>query len=63
MSIGLKGMEVAAKTLALTAADLLADEALRNAARREFEDARGEGFDYRPLLGERDPPLDYRLAE
>jgi aminobenzoyl-glutamate utilization protein B len=63
MSIGHKGMEVAAKTLALTAADLLADPALRASARNEFADARGEGFEYHPLLGERDPPLDYRLAE
>jgi aminobenzoyl-glutamate utilization protein B len=58
-----EGMEVAAKTLALTAADLLADEGLRIAAREEFADARGEGYEYHPLLGERDPPLDYRLAE
>jgi aminobenzoyl-glutamate utilization protein B len=63
MSIGHKGMEVAAKTLALTAADLLADQTLRIAAREEFLDARGDGFEYHPLLGERDPPLDYRLAE
>jgi aminobenzoyl-glutamate utilization protein B len=63
MSIGQKGMEVAAKTLALTAADLLADASLRAAAREEFLDARGPGFEYHPLLGERDPPLDYRLAE
>jgi aminobenzoyl-glutamate utilization protein B len=63
LSIGRKGMEVAAKTLALTAADVLADGELRARAREEFIEARGEDFEYRPLLGERDPPLDYRLAE
>ncbi len=61
--LGHAGMEVAAKTLALTAADLLADPDLRASARAEFFDARGEGYEYHPLLGERDPPLDYRLAE
>jgi aminobenzoyl-glutamate utilization protein B len=62
-SIGRRGMEVAAKTLALTAADLLADPTLRAASRQEFLEARGVGYEYHPLLGERDPPLDYRSAE
>jgi aminobenzoyl-glutamate utilization protein B len=62
-SIGHKGAEVAAKTLALTAAELLADANLRALAREEFLEARGEGFEYHPLLGDRDPPLDYRVAE
>jgi aminobenzoyl-glutamate utilization protein B len=60
MSIGVKGMMVAAKTLALTALDLFVDPALLDAARREFEERRGPNFVYRPLLGDRDPPLDYR---
>ena len=59
-SIGLKGMMVAAKTLALTGYDLLNDEALRIAARAEFEQRRGPNFTYVPLLGNRSPPLDYR---
>ncbi|MBN7795048.1 amidohydrolase [Parahaliea mediterranea] len=59
-SIGHKGMMVAAKTMALTAADLFQDPALVAAARAEFEERRGEDFDYEPLLGDRDPPLDYR---
>lgn len=60
MSIGHKGMMVAAKTLALTAADLYRDPALVASAQEEFEQRRGEDFDYEPLLGDRDPPLDYR---
>lgn len=60
MSIGLKGMNVASKTLALTAARLLTDPALVKAARAEFEQARGADFAYRPMVGDRKPPLDYR---
>ncbi len=60
-SIGTKGMRVAAKTLALTGRDLLLDAELRAAGRVEFDARRGEDFDYRALLGDREPPLDYRL--
>ena len=59
-SIGEKGMLVAARTLALTAAELFRDRDLLRAAREEFEQRRGEDFEYRPLLGDREPPLDYR---
>ncbi|MDP4788720.1 MAG: amidohydrolase [Haliea sp.] len=58
--IGVKGMMVAAKTMALTATDLLRQPELLRAARSEFEQRRGAGFIYRPLLGDREPPLDYR---
>lgn len=59
-SIGTKGMDVAAKVLALTAVDLLSDSELRDAARAEFAERRGTDFEYEPLLGDRAPPLDYR---
>lgn len=59
-SIGIKGMMVAAKTLALTAVDLFSDEAKVAAIRAEFMERRGADFVYDPLLGDRDPPLDYR---
>jgi aminobenzoyl-glutamate utilization protein B len=62
-SIGTKGMMVAAKTLALTAADLFAAPALIRQARAEFDDRRGAGFTYRSLVGDRPPPLDYRGRE
>jgi len=61
MSIGGKGMLVAAKTLALTMVDLLQDPQLVKAAREEMEERRGEGFVYKALLGDRPPPLDYRI--
>ncbi|MEM8488185.1 MAG: amidohydrolase [Bacteroidota bacterium] len=60
MSIGHKGMMVAAKTMALTAITLMKDPATVAAAKAEFEQLRGDDFVYKPLLGDRDPPLDYR---
>ncbi len=59
-SIGTKGMLVAAKTLAMTVVDLFQDPRLIDAARAEFEERRGPNFEYWSLLGDRDPPLDYR---
>ncbi len=61
MSIGHKGMVNAAKTMAMTVYDLLTTPSLVTAARAEFERRRGAGFVYRPLIGERKPPLDYRV--
>lgn len=60
MSIGFKGAQVAAKTLTLAAIELYTNEELRDAAREEFEEARGEDYKYQSLLGDRKPPLDYR---
>ncbi len=59
-SIGIKGVQVAAKTLALTATDLYADPALLARVQKEFQEQRGDDFIYEPLLGDREPPLDYR---
>lgn len=60
MSIGFKGAEIASKTLTLTAIELFRDESLRAAAKVEFEEALGPNYKYQSLLGDRDPPLDYR---
>lgn len=60
MSIGFKGMMVAAKTMAATAVDLFEKPAILEEARRELEAARGPDFHYEPLLGDRKPPLDFR---
>ena len=59
-SIGLKGMLVAAKALALTAANLFRDAELIALAKAEFDERRGPGYRYEPLIGDRSPPLDYR---
>ncbi len=60
MSIGFKGMQVASKTLALAAIELFENSDLRTAARADFEKSIGDDFQYEALLGDRDPPLDYR---
>jgi len=62
MSIGLKGMVVAAKTLALTVAQLYTSPELITAAKVEFDKSRGPNFVYQSLVGDRPPPLDYRNA-
>lgn len=59
-SIGSKGMMVAAKTLALTAIDLFKNKDLVEKAKSEFLEKRGPDFKYIPLLGDREPALDYR---
>lgn len=60
MSIGIKGAVVAAKTLALTAAQLFQSPDAIAAAKAEFNKSRGPNFSYKPLIGDRKPPLDYR---
>lgn len=59
-SIGHKGTQVAAKAMALMAVELFTNPELRVAARAEFDQLRGEDYEYQSLLGERAPPLDYR---
>ncbi len=61
-SIGAKGAVLAAKTLALTAAELFRNPDEIAAAKVEFEKKRGPGFTYKAMLGDRKPPLDYRKA-
>ena len=60
MSIGRKGMAVAAKTLALSAIDLFTDPANIRAARASFEKRR-TGVEYRSRVpADHKPPLNYR---
>lgn len=59
-SIGVKGMMVAAKTLTLTGIELFQNPELIKKARVEFEERRGKDFQYVPLLGDREPALNYR---
>jgi aminobenzoyl-glutamate utilization protein B len=59
-TIGLKGMTVASKTIALTAIDLFTNPELVAKAKAEFLERRGKDFKYAPLLGNRAPPLNYR---
>lgn len=60
-SIGHKGMQNAAKVLALTAIELFQKPEHIAAAKAEFDERRGPEFVYRSLVGDRKPPLDYRV--
>jgi aminobenzoyl-glutamate utilization protein B len=59
-TIGVKGMMVAAKTLTLTAIDLFTDPKTLTEATTEYRKRVGPEFAYKPLVGNRPPPLDYR---
>lgn len=59
-SIGIKGMMVAAKTMSLTAIDIFNNPEIVTKAKEELEMRRGADFEYKALLGDREPPLDYR---
>jgi aminobenzoyl-glutamate utilization protein B len=60
MSIGHKGMMVAAKTLALSLVDLFTTPEQILKATKEFKERTGSDFKYEALLGDRKPALDYR---
>ena len=57
--IGTKGMIVAAKTMTLTAIDLYLHPELIQKANEEFKKAKGN-YEYKALLGDRKPALNYR---
>jgi aminobenzoyl-glutamate utilization protein B len=59
-TIGYKGMMVAAKTIALTGADLFSAPATVEAAKAELVSKRGSGFRYETALGTQAPQLNYR---
>jgi aminobenzoyl-glutamate utilization protein B len=59
-TIGVKGMMVAAKSMALTTLDLYADPAHIQKAKAELDAKRGPGFVYKTRLAGRTPALDYR---
>lgn len=62
-SIGNKGAVNAAKTLALTGAELFRSPQVLADAKAELLKARGQGFKYEALLGDRPPALDYRKPQ
>ena len=59
-TIGVKGMIVAAKSMAMTTVDLLTEPAHIQKAKAEFDQKRGPGFAYKTRLADRKPALDYR---
>ena len=60
MSIGSEGMMVAAKTMALTAAELFTSPATITEAKAELKRLQGPDFKYASRVGTQKPPLDYR---
>ena len=52
---------VAIKTLTLTAIDLFMNPEIIEKADEELTKRRGTNFVYKALLGNRNPPLNYRL--
>ena len=60
-SIGLKGTELAAKTIAATAIELFSNPIIINEAKKELDERVGKDFEYKALLGDRKPPLNYRI--
>ncbi|MCC8132422.1 MAG: hypothetical protein LIP04_01665 [Tannerellaceae bacterium] len=58
-SLGIQGAYVAAEVIAATTADLLLNPGLIQTAQQEMQKARGETFIYKPLLGTREPDLNY----
>ncbi|MFL2704754.1 MAG: amidohydrolase [Gammaproteobacteria bacterium] len=59
-SIGLKGEKLAAQVLSDTAIEIYLNPKIIEDAEKERLKRVGEDFNYFPLLGDRDPPLDYR---
>ena len=59
-SIGLKGTKLAVQVLTATAKEIYLDSSIVRQAKDELLNNVGEDFDYVPLLGDRDPPLNYR---
>ena len=60
MTIGFKGMNLAAKAIAATAIDLFEQPTLIADAWKELNTRRGPNFKYEAVLGDRKPALNYR---
>ena len=54
-------MGLASRLIARTAKDLIENPELIDEALAELREKQGSDFEYRALLGDREPPLDYRL--
>ena len=59
-TIGLKGEKLAAQVLSDTAIEIYLDPSIVKKAEKELSRRVGKDFNYFPLVGDRDPPLDYR---
>ena len=59
-TIGLKGAKLAANVLAISIKEILENPEIIIQAKNELNERTGDDFIYKPLLGDRMPPLDYR---
>lgn len=62
-AIGLKGMINAAKVLAMTGVDIFNNPGVVQKARTELTERVGADFQYKALLGDRQPALDFRKGK
>ncbi len=58
-SMGIKGMTVASKTMAMTVIDIFKNPSTVDKAKAELDKRRGDNFVYKPIIGDRKPALDY----
>lgn len=61
-TIGTKGALAAAKVFYLTAVELYSSPGILAAVRKEFLERRGADFRFRPLMGDREPPVPGRVT-
>lgn len=59
-NIGYKAMANAAKAIAMTGVDIINNPDLARQARAELNQKLGPDFQYKSMIGDRKPPLDYR---
>ena len=59
-NIGLTAMTNAAKAIAMTGVDIFNNPDIAKQARAELDKKLGPGFKYKSMIGDRNPPLDYR---
>lgn len=58
--IGFKGMINAAKVISMTGIDLFNNPSILGKAKEELSRRVGTGFQYKSMIGDRKPPLDFR---
>ena len=60
LGIGFKGMINAAKVISMTGIDLFNNPSILGKAKEELAQRVGPGFQYKSMIGDRKPPLDFR---
>jgi aminobenzoyl-glutamate utilization protein B len=59
-SIGLKGTKLAVQVISETAKEIFLNPKIATEAKAELKENVGQNFKYKALLGDRNPPLNYR---